>query len=50
VRDESRVEDQEIVGEKIKFWVNSEQVEVLKAHITSPLQGQGDITKSLLGK
>ncbi len=40
VRDESRVDDQEIVGEKLKFWVNSKQVEVLKAHIKSPVQGK----------
>jgi len=50
VRDESRVDDQQVIGEKIKFWINSEQVEVLKARISAPMQGTGDIKKGLLGR
>lgn len=50
VRDESRVDDQEIVGEKIKFWVNSKQIEVLKAHIKAPVKGNDDLKKGILGQ
>lgn len=49
VRDESRNENQEVVGEKIKFWINSHQVEVLKARIKAPVKGGGELKKSLLG-
>ena len=51
VRDESKVDDQTVVGDKIRFWIDKEQVEVLKAHITVPVQGGGAILKKdLLGR
>lgn len=49
VRDESRVDDQEVVGEKIKFWVNSQQIEVLKARIKTPIKGGGELKQTILG-
>jgi lipopolysaccharide transport protein LptA len=39
VRDESKVEDQVVKGSKIKFWIDSEQVEVLDADISAPVSG-----------
>lgn len=48
VRDESKVEDQTVVGEKIKFWTGTEQVEVLKAHITAPTAGTGGLKDGLM--
>ena len=41
VRDESKAEDQVVRGSKIKFWIDSEQVEVLDADITAPTSGFG---------
>ena len=41
VRDESKSEDQEVRGRKIKFWIDAEQVEVLDADITAPTSGFG---------
>lgn len=41
VRDVKPEGDQIIRGEKIKFWINSEQVEVVKAEIEAPAQGKG---------
>jgi len=49
VRDESKVEDQIVKGSKIKFWVNSEQVEVLDARISAPTSGAAGL-KGVLGK
>jgi len=39
IRDESKAEDQTVIGSKIKFWVGSEQVEVLDATISAPTSG-----------
>ena len=39
MRDESKVEDQVVIGDKIKFWTGSEQVEVLRARISAPTSG-----------
>ena len=39
VRDESKGEDQIVKGSKIKFWIDSEQVEVLDARISAPVSG-----------
>jgi len=50
VRDESRVEDQEVVGSKIKFWLNSQQVEVLKARIKAPVDAGGGLKRGLMGR
>jgi len=50
VRDESRVDDQEVVGSKIKFWLNSQQVEVLKARIKTPISDVGSLKKGLMGR
>ena len=55
VRDESKKEDtQSVRGKKIKFWLSSEQVEVIDADITAPSAGAkgglGSIKKDVLGK
>ena len=42
VRDESKADDQVVKGRKIKFWIDSEQVEVLEADITTPTSGIGN--------
>lgn len=42
VRDESKADDQVVKGRKIKFWIDSEQVEVLEADITTPTSGVGN--------
>lgn len=39
VRDESKIEDQTVKGSKIKFWIDSEQVQVIDADISAPVQG-----------
>ena len=39
VRDESRGETQSVRGSKIKFWTDSEQVEVVDADISAPVKG-----------
>ena len=39
VRDESRGEAQSVRGSKIKFWTDSEQVEVVDADISAPVKG-----------
>ena len=41
VRDESKAEDQVVRGRKIKFWIDSEQVEVIDADITAPTSSFG---------
>ena len=42
VRDESKEQDQVVKGRKIKFWIDSEQVEVMEADIQAPTSGLGD--------
>ena len=51
VRDEAKAEDQVVKGDKIKFWIDSDQVEVLDADITAPSGGMGAATdlKQLTG-
>lgn len=39
VRDETKSEPQVVKGSKIKFWINSEQVEVIDADISAPVSG-----------
>ena len=41
--------EQTVVGSKIRFWVDAEQVEVLDASITTPTSGAGDLKKALGG-
>jgi len=41
IRDESKTEDQTILGSKIKFWIDNEQVEILDAAISAPTDGAG---------
>ena len=41
VRDESKVDDQSVKGSKIKFWIDSEQVQVIDADIQAPVQSGG---------
>lgn len=43
VRDERPGGAQIVRGQKIKFWVNAEQVEVIEAEITAPAQGFGGL-------
>jgi lipopolysaccharide transport protein LptA len=51
VRDESKEQDQVVKGRKIKFWIDSEQVEVMEADITAPTSGLGkDGLKKALGR
>ena len=46
VRDESKDEDQIVKGSTIKFWIDSEQVEVVDARISAPVSGDiGDLKK-----
>lgn len=48
VRDEGNGENQVVKGSKIKFWIDSEQVEVLDARISAPVSGGlGDLKKGL---
>ena len=42
VRDEAKYDDQSVIGEKIKFWIDKEQVEVIKARISAPV-GEGSV-------
>lgn len=46
VRDESKAEDQIVRGSKIRFWTMSEQVEVLDAFISSPVDGGMKVLKN----
>jgi lipopolysaccharide transport protein LptA len=41
VRDESKEQDQVVRGRKIKFWIDTEQVEILEAEISAPTGGMG---------
>lgn len=47
VREVKKDGDQIVRGRKIKFWVDSEQVEVVEADITAPMSLGGDSLKSL---
>ena len=49
VRDESAKGDQVVRGRKIKFWTNSEQVEVLEAELSAPSSGLGGV-RGVLGR
>lgn len=49
VRDENGSGDRVVKGSKIKFWIDSEQVEVLDAAITAPPQGT-NLAPSLIGR
>ena len=51
VRDETSKGDQVVKGKKIKFWTNSEQVEVLEAELSAPTSGAGlDGLRGTLGR
>lgn len=51
VRDEAKKENQVVKGSKIKFWTTSEQIEVVDARISAPVDGGvGEIKKGLLPK
>ena len=51
VRDAAKSGEQVVRGKKIRFWTNSEQVEVLEAEITAPSeQATGGGLKIVLGK
>lgn len=50
VRDETPKGDQVVRGRKIKFWIDSEQVEVLEAELSAPIAGGLNGMKGLLGK
>ena len=46
--DDGSGEDQVVKGSKIKFWIDSEQVEVIDARISAPVSGGlGDLKKGL---
>ena len=48
VRDESKTEPQVVKGSKIKFWIDSEQVEVIDADISTPVSGaSGDLKQAI---
>ena len=46
VRNESKGDDQVVKGSKIKFWIDSEQVEVVDARISAPVTGGLEDLKS----
>jgi lipopolysaccharide transport protein LptA len=52
VQDASEGEPRTVKGSKIRFWINSEQVEVDDADITGPAAGAGGVSglKKVLGK
>ncbi len=52
VRDETPKGNQVVRGKKIKFWTNSEQVEVIEAELSAPSSGGGGIggLKGVLGR
>lgn len=48
VRDETKGEPQVVKGSKIKFWIDSEQVEVIDADISAPVSGaSGDLKQAI---
>lgn len=49
VRDASKGEDQVVTGTKIRFWIDSEQVEVINSSISAPVSGAGDFGQQLKG-
>ena len=51
IRDEAKAEAQVVKGRKIKFWIDSEQVEVIEADITAPSSGMsGGGLKKAIGR
>ena len=50
VCDETPKGEQKVVGEKIRFWTGSQQVEVIKATISAPTEGTFEGLKEKLGK
>lgn len=51
VRNEAKDEDQVVRGSKIKFWIDSEQVEVVDARISAPVSGGlGELKGAIDGK
>ena len=48
VREELKSGDRVVKGEKIKFWIDTEQVEVIKSDITAPSTGMQDGLKKIL--
>jgi lipopolysaccharide export system protein LptA len=48
VREEAKDGDRVVKGEKIKFWIDSEQVEIIKSDITAPSSGMQGGIKSVL--
>lgn len=48
VREEAKDGDRVVKGEKIKFWIDSEQVEIIKSDITAPSSGMQGGLKSVL--
>jgi lipopolysaccharide transport protein LptA len=51
VRDVAKSGDQIVRGRKIRFWTDSEQVEILEAEITAPTEGASGVgLKSVLGR
>lgn len=50
VRDESKADDQTVKGTKIKFWIDSEQVQVIDADIEAPTQGGGSDLKKYINR
>lgn len=51
VRDESKEENQVVRGSAIKFWIDSEQVEVVDARITAPVSGGlGELKGAMNGR
>ncbi len=50
VRDESKADDQIVKGSKIKFWIDSEQVQVIDANIEAPTSGGGSDFKKYINR
>ena len=50
VRDETPKGNNVVRGKKIKFWIDSEQVEVMEAEISAPSSGGFGNLKGVLGK
>ena len=50
VRDETERGNQIVRGRKIKFWTDSEQVEVLEAELSAPSDGSMDGVKKMFGR
>ena len=50
VRDEGPDGDQVVRGKKIKFWIGSQQVEVVEAEISAPSKGAIEGARTLFGR